>query len=50
MIGESDYGTMQADLSGMNLPANGHFNVTSGNVTEDNPKIHLNLLAPELFF
>jgi hypothetical protein len=41
MSRESDYDTTQADLSGINLPENGHFTATSGNVTEDNIKIHL---------
>jgi len=36
---------MQADLSGMNLPENGHFIATSGNATEGNIKIHLRKLC-----
>jgi hypothetical protein len=45
MTGETEYDTTQADLSGMNLPQNGHFTTTSGNVTEDNIKIHLRKLG-----
>jgi hypothetical protein len=36
---------MQADLSRINLPENGHFTATSGNVTEDYIKIHLRKLS-----
>jgi hypothetical protein len=43
--GESDYDIAQADLSGMNLPENGNFTATSGNVTEDNIMIHLRKLG-----
>jgi hypothetical protein len=43
--GESAYDITQADLNGMNLPENGHFTATSGNVTEDNITIHLRKLG-----
>jgi len=45
MSGKSDYDITQADLNGMNPPENGPFTATSGNVTEDNIKIHLRKLG-----